>query len=92
VRPATSYRRRHRPVSNTSSRSDLGTALITLPKDSTQHRASPETRPSPDAYLFLKNYRDFCCLNFKRVLSLLYVPSGTAYGTDLVEKDIGIDK
>ena len=41
---------------------------------------------------FLENYRDFCCLNFKRVLSLLYVPSGTAYGTDLVEKDIGIDK
>ena len=55
------------------------------------------TAPHPDAAVtgyvfFLENYRDFCCLNSWRVLSLLYVPSGTAYGTDLVEKDIGIDK
>jgi hypothetical protein len=35
---------------------------------------------------FLENYHDFCCLNFKEVLSSLYVPFGTAYGTDLVEK------
>jgi hypothetical protein len=37
-----------------------------------------------------ENYRDFCCLNFKKVLSLLYVPSRTAYGADLVEKSVGI--
>ena len=30
--------------------------------------------------MFLENYRDFCCLNFKKVLSLLYTPSRTAYG------------
>jgi hypothetical protein len=23
---------------------------------------------------FLENYRDFCCLNFRKVLSLLYIP------------------
>ena len=39
---------------------------------------------------FLENYRDFCCLTFGKVLSLLYIPTGTAYGTDLVEKSVGI--
>ena len=39
---------------------------------------------------FLENHRDFCCLNFKKVLSLLYTPSRTAYGADLVEKSVGI--
>ena len=37
-----------------------------------------------------ENYRDFCCLNLKKVLSLLYAPSRTAYGADLVEKSVGI--
>ncbi len=39
---------------------------------------------------FLENYRDFCCRNFKKVLSLLYIPSRTAYGADLVEKSVGM--
>jgi hypothetical protein len=39
---------------------------------------------------FLENYRDFCCLNFKNVLSLLYTPSHAAYGADLVKKSVGI--
>jgi hypothetical protein len=38
----------------------------------------------------LENYRDFCCLNFKNVLSLLYIASRTAYGADLVEKSVGM--
>ena len=43
---------------------------------------------------FLENYRDFCCLNFKNVLSLLYTRIPSAYGADLVEKRvvIGIGK
>ena len=28
--------------------------------------------------MFLENHRDFCCLSFKKVLSLLYTPSRTA--------------
>jgi hypothetical protein len=39
---------------------------------------------------FLENHRDFYCLNFQKVLSLLYTPSRTAYGVDLVEKSVGI--
>jgi hypothetical protein len=38
----------------------------------------------------LENRRDFCCLDVKKVLSLLYTPSRTAYGTDLVKKSVGI--
>jgi hypothetical protein len=37
-----------------------------------------------------ENDRDFCCLNFKEVLRLLYAPSRTTYGANLVEKSIGI--
>ena len=40
--------------------------------------------------MFSENHRDFYCLNFKKVLSLLYTPSRTAYGTDLVEKSVAI--
>ena len=43
-----------------------------------------------DPNVFLKNDREFCCPNFKKVLSLLYTPSRTAYGADLVEKSVGM--
>jgi hypothetical protein len=36
-----------------------------------------------------ENDRDFCCLNFKNVLSLLYARTYCVW-TDLVEKNVGI--
>ena len=34
------------------------------------------TTLSEDAYVLLENYRDICCLNFEKVLSLLYTHPG----------------
>jgi hypothetical protein len=53
-----------------------------------RHQFGPEDHRIHEG--FLENYRDFCCLNFKKVLNLLYNPSRTAYGADLVDKS-GID-
>jgi len=57
------------------------------------YRFGPEDHPHPIRNLgqfFLENYRDFCCLNLKKVLSLLYTTLRIACRLIWLRKSVGM--